>query len=579
MSIAVNSTLPIIAAQGTSDAVALQPGTVVTARVVKVDGDQAQISIGQQSLTVRSDVALQAGQTLQLSVSQSADGVRLAVLPQPSGAQLNPTAAQLSGHAAAPDAATLAPEAALSLVAAQRPVPSVALQAELSATETVAVATAAQLAAAKQGSLATLFANLAAVDLSALPPKLQAAVNQLLAQRTALDPALSGNDVKRAFQSSGLFLESGLASGAATATPIFDLKAALIVLRQVLATALGNAATQGAVPTPASMEGRLQAAALAASNGVTTPVVVAAPTIASTATPIADLMAQQLASQKAAASLETTIAGLQTTTPVVVPAATAAEAGARSAASNAALNVLQEALQANPLAAGQVAKLLSGNAAMLSLLPLVTGTRLSPATEEELALRGNALPPPIRGALPTVQPVAPASLISHEPFAASARHLFSDTDAAIARQTLLQIASLPDRLDPAVARTDPATARWNFEIPFVTAQGTAVAQFEISREQQDSEVDAAKRVWRARFSLDVEPAGPVHALISLVGDKTSVRMWAERPATAAQLRAGSAELSRALSRAELQPGDIVIREGAPTQPPAAAAGYFLDRAL
>ncbi len=72
-------------------------------------------------------------------------------------------------------------------------------------------------------------------------------------------------------------------------------------------------------------------------------------------------------------------------------------------------------------------------------------------------------------------------------------------------------------------------------------------------------------MWRARFSLDVEPAGPVHALVSLTGEKTSVRMWAERPATAAQLRAGASQLSQALSRAELNPGDIVIRDGAPPQ--------------
>ena len=53
-----------------------------------------------------------------------------------------------------------------------------------------------------------------------------------------------------------------------------------------------------------------------------------------------------------------------------------------------------------------------------------------------------------------------------------------------------------------------------------------------------------KRVWRARFSLDVEPAGPVHALVSLSGERTSVRMWAERPATAAQLRAGAPSSAR-----------------------------------
>ena len=97
---------------------------------------------------------------------------------------------------------------------------------------------------------------------------------------------------------------------------------------------------------------------------------------------------------------------------------------------------------------------------------------------------------------------------------------------------------------PAGSRVDPAAPRWSFEIPFATPQGTAMAQFEISRDGGGNEVEAAKRVWRARFSLDVEPAGPVHALISLNGERTSVRMWAERPATAAQLRAG-AERTRA----------------------------------
>ena len=61
----------------------------------------------------------------------------------------------------------------------------------------------------------------------------------------------------------------------------------------------------------------------------------------------------------------------------------------------------------------------------------------------------------------------------------------------------------------------PTAPRWNFEIPFATPQGTAMAQFEISRDGGGNEVEAAKRVWRARFSLDVEPAGPVHALVSL----------------------------------------------------------------
>jgi hypothetical protein len=193
--------------------------------------------------------------------------------------------------------------------------------------------------------------------------------------------------------------------------------------------------------------------------------------------------------------------------------------------------------------------------------------------------RTNTPPPPFRGALPSAQPVVPPSIAPDTPLAATVHHLLDDTDAAIARQTLLQVASLLDRADIAGPRGDPAAPRWNFEIPFATAAGTAIAQFEISRDGTGREIDAARRVWRARFSLDVEPAGPVHALISLSGDRTSVRMWAERPATATQLRAGASQLSQALSRAELQPGDIVIRDGAPLQPSPAPAGHFLDRAL
>jgi hypothetical protein len=105
-----------------------------------------------------------------------------------------------------------------------------------------------------------------------------------------------------------------------------------------------------------------------------------------------------------------------------------------------------------------------------------------------------------------------------------------------------------------------------------------LAQLEISRDRGGHEVEAAKRVWRARFSIDVEPSGPIHAQISLSGDRTSVRMWAERPATAAQLRAGASQLSQQLSRAELNPGDIVIRDGTPPQATVARAGHFLDRA-
>jgi hypothetical protein len=238
-----------------------------------------------------------------------------------------------------------------------------------------------------------------------------------------------------------------------------------------------------------------------------------------------------------------------------------------AATSATVLNLLQEALQEAPRAS---------NAQTTIILP--------DGRSEDVTLRTLTPPPPIRGAWPSAQPVASATIPPGAPLTTIAHRLLEDTDAALARQTLLQVASLPPSANQATDaqgnRIDPGMPRWNFEIPFATQQGTAMAQFEISRDgANNNEMEAAKRVWRARFTLDLEPAGPVHALVTLSSERTSVRIWAERPQTAARLRAGAFELSQALSRAELVPGDIVIREGTPPQPAAAKAGYFLDRAL
>jgi hypothetical protein len=217
-------------------------------------------------------------------------------------------------------------------------------------------------------------------------------------------------------------------------------------------------------------------------------------------------------------------------------------------------------------------------------LPRMTGnvpgaTRAVPDGHAFEAAARMTTPPPFRGALPSPQAVASPSLTPNTPLAATVHRLLDDTDAAIARQTLLQVASLPDRVDASGHRIDPTVPQWNFEIPFATAQGTAMAQFEISRDGGNEQADPAKRAWRARFTLNVEPSGPVHALITLNGDKIFVRMWAGRPATAQQLRAGIGELNQALTKAELKPGDIVVRDGTPPpQAPPARAGHFLDRA-
>ena len=571
MSISVTPTIPVIAAQGVAPDLVLQPGTVVDAEVLKLLADNlVQIVIAGFSINVLSEIPLAAGQALQLAVSQTSDGIRLAVVgPNSNAAAGTPSDITATASDVITLAAdiTLAPDARVN-AAANPLVSATPPRSELTPLERLAVSAAAQSAATRQASQAPLFANLGAVAASrALPPKLQQAVMQVLAQQTSLDPGLTGGDVKKAVEKSGLFLEASLASGVALPPAgVPDLKAALIVLRQTLLSSLG-VSDNPAASSPAGAAAAPVAKPLVLPEPPGTPAADAAaplhaappPTLAPLA-PEIDVHEILLPQARVPIADDAPEQG----NPVrIVLDETLVNAGPRAAAVGAALNLLQEALQENPRA----------DNASLATVTLKDG-RL-----DDVTVHTTTPPPPFRGALPSAQPVASPSIAPGAPLPTTAHHLLGDTDAAIARQTLLQVASLPDRVDTAAGRPDPATPRWNFEIPFVTLQGTAMAQFEISRDGGGSEVEAAKRVWRARFSLDVEPAGPVHALVSLSGDKTSVRMWAERPATAAQLRAGAGQLSQALSRAELQPGDIVIRDGTPPQPVPAPAGYFLDRAL
>ncbi|MBR0849414.1 flagellar hook-length control protein FliK [Bradyrhizobium diazoefficiens] len=536
----ISSIVPVSAASPIADAatrdLVLQAGSVVDARVVSVLADNlVRIAIANLSMDVMSEVALSPGQNLQLAVSQNDGTIRLAVV---NGA-----------GEAAPDQVTLTPRAA-AVVESPPLAPSASVARNtLTPVEQVAVQMASAEAVTRQGSQAPLFANLASVVTgSGLPAGLKQAVLDVLAQQTPLDAGLDGGDIKSAVQKSGLFLEASLAAGTIpSAGTMPDLKAALLVLRQTLATL----ETAPQAPAPA-----------------------AAPPSSPAATP----------QQPAAAPVQAAGAAVQAASPPGEPDIAQPPQTPRSA--NPVAVVLGDIEGRAPQAA--MSKTMSASLAASLLqevsqnLPGLTGNfpGASKAVPDGHVFEAAArtAPPPFRGALPAPQSIASPSLAPDMPLSATVHRLRDDTEAAIARQTLLQIATLPDRVDAGGHRIDPTMPQWNFEIPFATPQGTAMAQFEISRDGGNDPADPAKRTWRARFSLNVEPAGPVHALITLSGDKTSVRMWAERPATAQQLRDGIGELNQALARAELKPGDILVRDGVPPQPAPARAGHFLDRA-
>jgi hypothetical protein len=158
------------------------------------------------------------------------------------------------------------------------------------------------------------------------------------------------------------------------------------------------------------------------------------------------------------------------------------------------------------------------------------------------------------------------------------RALLQDVNGALARQLLLQLASLPAA--PAQgAAGQTASPHWMFELPLATPQGAAPTPFEISRDGGHSAtgMEDPEPTWRARFALDLGAAGPVHARVSLAGGRVRVGLWAEEPATAEALDTDRGGLLADLGAQKFEAAVTVLAG----QPAGASAnpGRFVDRAL
>jgi flagellar hook-length control protein FliK len=215
----------------------------------------------------------------------------------------------------------------------------------------------------------------------------------------------------------------------------------------------------------------------------------------------------------------------------------------------------------------------------LATAPNVASDAAEPDAETRSGPRGAVPAPPYRGSPTVAQAPVAASLPASASARAQALHLLDETDAAIARQSLLQLASLPDDSSTGGGIDhDNNAARLMFDIPLATQQGTAVAQLQIEPDgRQQGQHGAAKPVWHASFAIDLEPIGSVQVRIALAGERASVTMTAERADSAAALSASLPLLEAGLREAALEPGELRSQIGAPA-PPAVTPGLFMDHA-
>ena len=535
----------------------MQPGQVIQALVLDlIESDLFRLQLPQVVIDVRSSAALSVGSTITLAVKSGGANPKLAIYAgnvpaqsinsrEPIGeavvvARVTASAAKAATDApVVRDAPSVSPARAPTLTSATTGGTTVAAPA-VPATPEQALGEAVRVAAVRQSGSAPLFADIeqiAQAPADAVPAPVREAAAQIMALRVPLNETLTAADVKQAFARSGVLMESQLVTPADVAPdapaaaaappptlPLGDLKAALLVLRQAVQTWTDDTAPQRT----------------AASAGP-----------AQTASP-----------------------DRATAVPATRPALPLADAAIIRSLGTALLQTAEAAPVLGPqLTAEQVTNLAKEVAAQL-------GGRDVPAADHP-AIPPQPVsgpPPPYRGApLSGQQPAAPAINLD-APAHESAERLLSETDGAIARTTLLQAASLPE---PQTSRSnDPQMQRWTFEIPFATPQGTSVAQFEVSRDPRAAESHRQLPSWRARFTLDLEPMGPVHTLIGLAGTRTSVTLWAERQPTAQQLSDNAKMLGEALRGAELEPVEFQFRVGtpprlakSPVQP-----GRFMDRA-
>jgi hypothetical protein len=197
-----------------------------------------------------------------------------------------------------------------------------------------------------------------------------------------------------------------------------------------------------------------------------------------------------------------------------------------------------------------------------------------------------AAPPPTRPAGPMLpypngpavpQPLADPSIPQNATARELALLLLDTTDSAIAREMILKIASLPDRVEFNGRPADANPSRMTFDIPMATPHGTAVAQLRIERDAAQRNGEVIEPVWRANFSVDVEPIGAVHVRIALIGGKATVTLNAERKESAESLSAGLPLLEAGLRGAEIEPGVLICQAGQPVTA-SAEHGLYVDHA-
>jgi hypothetical protein len=189
-----------------------------------------------------------------------------------------------------------------------------------------------------------------------------------------------------------------------------------------------------------------------------------------------------------------------------------------------------------------------------------------------------AVPPVVRRPAPPLREGQPRAVRSEAPTLPDAattreagRTLLHQTEGALARLKLTQLASSPQ--DAARAGALPSTD-FMVELPMMLGHELSLAQLQVQRDGAGKN-RKSERGWRVRFAVSFSAIGEVGAQVSLLGGTTNVVMWASEPATADALEEMLPELAPALGAKGLTVGSVRIRRGIPAND-TPGAGRLMD---
>ncbi len=266
-------------------------------------------------------------------------------------------------------------------------------------------------------------------------------------------------------------------------------------------------------------------------------------------------------------------------TPPQAPTGATADPASRSSPPPAAATAEYQAAKAAPLLSQALQRVLRQAANVGTGAPrAATGPASAIATGAGAAgapANPNAPvptpPPPLPGTTPTAQPAVAATL---DPAAGLSRlrlDLLQQTDAALARIHLNQLASLP-------REGDHRLMEWLFDLPLRRGEEIDLWSARLRRDsEQDRRNDEhAAPNWSIQLAFDLPGLGPMQAQINLHGERVSTHLRTSRRETLPLLRAHLHELRDSLLAAGLQVGEVDCRPGQLDDEPTVPPGPLID---